>query len=196
MAMAPLPLSKLWRIGRSKLPTLFYKSKYAEAAQLYEQAIESNPEERSYYWHLGLLLLLQGEEAEAQTTWLFAMSEGEPDQVEQWVAELAQVLQTEAERRETLTDYSTAWAIRQHLREICPDRVDNLLKILQHSIGLDLFTDDTFEELGLPQSLQGAEVNTKLLLHVLEGVYIMQILRHRFSTSLRAALLRFLTLKL
>ncbi len=169
MAMAPLPLEALADWQKQATHALL-NEQYAEAAQLYEQAIESNPEERSNYWHLGLLLLLQGEEAEAQTTWLFAMSEGEPDQVEQWVAELAQVLQTEAERRETLTDYSTAWAIRQHLREICPDIVDNLLKILQHSIGLDLFTDDTFEELGLPQSLPGAEVNTELLLHVLKSV--------------------------
>lgn len=143
---------------------------YAQAAQLYEQAIESNPEERSYYWHLGLLLLLQGEEAEAQTTWLFAMSEGESDQVEQWVAELAQVLQTEAERREALTDYSIAWAIRQHLREVSPDLIYNVLQILQLAIELDLFTDDTIEELGLTQSLQGAEVNSDFLLHVLGNV--------------------------
>ncbi|WP_068814626.1 O-linked N-acetylglucosamine transferase, SPINDLY family protein [Phormidesmis priestleyi] len=146
------------------------QANYAQAAQLYEQAIESNPEERSYYWQLGLLLLLQGEEAEAQTTWLFAMSEGEPDQVEQWVAELAQVLQTEAERREALTDYSTAWAIRQHLREVSPNLIYNVLQLLQLSIELDLYTDDTLEELELPQSLQGVEVNSEFLLHVLETV--------------------------
>ncbi len=143
---------------------------YAQAAQLYEQAIESDPEERSYYWPLGLLLLLQGEEAEAQTTWLFALSEGEPDQVEQWAAELAQVLQTEAERREGLTDFSTAWAIRQHLREICPDRVDNRLQILQLAIELDQFTDETLDELELTRSLRGAEVNSGFLLHVLASV--------------------------
>ena len=143
---------------------------YAQAAQLYEQAIESDPEERSYYWQLGLLQLLQGDEAEAQTTWLFAMSEGEPDQIEQWVAELAQVLQTEAERREALSDYSIAWAIRQHLREVSPDLIYNVLQLLPLSIELDLFTDATFEELGLPQALHGAEVDSEFLLNVLSSV--------------------------
>ena len=143
---------------------------YAQAAQLYEQAIESDPEERSYYWQLGLLQLLQGDEAEAQTTWLFAMSEGEPDQIEQWVAELAQVLQTEAERREALSDYPIAWAIRQHLREVSPDLIYNVLQLLPLSIELDLFTDATFEELGLPQALHGAEVDSEFLLNVLSSV--------------------------
>lgn len=173
-----------WQLQASQY---LVQANYAQAAQLYEQAIESNPEERSYYWHLGLLLLLQGEEAEAQTTWLFAMSEGEPDQVEQWVAELAQVLQTEAERRETLADYSTAWAIRQHLREVSPDLIYNVLQILQLSIELDLFTDDTLEELGLSQSLQGAEVNPEFLLRVLEKFYITPPPRQRCSNLLRAA---------
>ena len=170
MAIDPLPLVEALADWQKQATHALLHEQYAEAAQLYEQAIESNPEERSYYWQLGLLLLLQGEEAEAQTTWLFAMSEGEPDQVEQWVADLAQVLQTEAERRETLTDSSTAWAIRQHLREICPDRVDNLLQILQHSIELNLFTNDTFEELGLPQAFQNTEVDVEFLLTVLKKV--------------------------
>ena len=128
------------------------------------------PKNGLIYWPFGLLLLLQGEEAEAQTTWLFALSEGDPDQVKQWVAELAQVLQTEAERREALTDLSTAWAIRQHLREICPDLVDNQLHILQLAIELGQFTDETLDELELTRSLRGAEVNSGFLLHVLASV--------------------------
>ena len=148
------------------------QGKYSQAAQLYEQVIELNSEVRSHYWHLGLLLLLQGEETEAQTTWLFAMSDGEPKQVEHWVAELMQVLQTEAERQETLKDFSVAWAIRQHMREICPDEVNNLLRIVQLSIELKMLTDESFKELALPQHLQTgqAEVNLELLLRVLEQV--------------------------
>jgi len=168
--MTPINSAEALTPWQQQASQYLMQGKYAQAAQLYEQAIESDPEERSYYWHLGLLLLLQGEEAEAQTTWLFAMSEGDPEQVEQWVAELAQILQNEAERRESLADYSTAWAIRQHLREVCPDIVDNLLEILQHSIELDLFTDKTFEELGLPQALQEAEVDVEFLLSVLQKV--------------------------
>ncbi len=36
---------------------------------LYEQAIAEEPDIKSHYWYLGLILLLQGKEVEAQTTW-------------------------------------------------------------------------------------------------------------------------------
>jgi len=52
------------------------KENYTSAALLYEQAIEAEPNVKSYYWQLGLMLLLQGEEAEAQTTWWLGMAEG------------------------------------------------------------------------------------------------------------------------
>src|SRR4028118_1703801 len=91
-----------------------------QAANLYEQAIAADPETKSHYWHLGLILLLQGQEMEAQTTWLLGMAGGESEQVEEWTAQLLDVLQMEAERREVLSDYSVTWAIRQHIREINP----------------------------------------------------------------------------
>ncbi len=102
------------------------QGQYSQAASLYEQAIATEPEVKCHYWHLGLLLLLQEQEAEAQLTWLLAM-EGEPEQVDLWTVELVQVLQTEAQRREALADYSVAWAIRQHIREISPSDINNLL---------------------------------------------------------------------
>jgi len=102
---------------------------YGKAASLYAQAIEVEPEAKSHYWHLGLILLLQGQEAEAQMTWMVAMAESEPGQVELWTVELTQVLQTEAQRREALADYAVAWAIRQHIREISPNDINNLLQL-------------------------------------------------------------------
>ena len=103
---------------------------YLQASRLYEEAIETEPEVKSHYWNLGLMLLLQGQEAEAQTTWLFAIAEGEPEEVEQWTIELIQILQQEAQRRETLEDWTVAWAIRQHIREIIPTDIDNLLYLI------------------------------------------------------------------
>ena len=104
---------------------------YNKAANLYEQAITAEPDVQSHYWHLGLMLLLQGQEAEAQMTWLLPIAEGEPEQVEMWTAELLQVLQAEAERQEKLADNQVAWAIRQHMRELAPTDIDNLLHIIQ-----------------------------------------------------------------
>src|SRR6476661_10082475 len=115
---------------------------YIQAANLYEQAIELDAEIKSHYWYLGLLLLLQGQEAEAQTTWLLGMAEGEPEQVELWTAELLLVLQKEADRQVTLPDYAMAWAIRQHIREITPEDINNLLHLIGLSILLENYTGD------------------------------------------------------
>ncbi|MEQ8999218.1 MAG: O-linked N-acetylglucosamine transferase, SPINDLY family protein [Coleofasciculus sp. B1-GNL1-01] len=148
------------------------KGDYNKAESLYEQLIEAEPDIQSHYWNLGLMLLLQGQEAEAQITWLLALGEGEAEQVDLWTIELIQVLQTEAERREELTDYGMAWAIRQHIREISPSDINNLLQIIQLSIKLETFTGEALTSLGiiqLLQSKQGVEVKHDLLLQVLQN---------------------------
>jgi predicted O-linked N-acetylglucosamine transferase (SPINDLY family) len=146
---------------------------YSKAASFYEQAIELEPDVKSHYWYLGLTLLLQGQEAEAQMTWLLGMAEGEPEQVELWTVELMQVLQTEAQRREELADYSVAWVIRQHGREISPQDINNLLHLIQLTIKLEKFSGEELASLGvieLVQSKQPLEVEPELLLQVLQSV--------------------------
>ncbi|MCU0549198.1 MAG: tetratricopeptide repeat protein [Leptolyngbya sp. Prado105] len=154
MTMTPVPSVDISTSWQQQAHEYLIQGRYDRAATLYEQAIESEPDIKSYYWHYGLLLLLQGEEAEAQTTWLFALSEVDPDQVEQCNVELIQVLQTEAERREFLRDYSMAWAIRQHIREIAADDINNLWHLVKLSIEIGLFTSNIFEEIGLIQQIQ------------------------------------------
>lgn len=146
---------------------------YGKAANLYEQAIEVEPEVKFHYWRLGLMLLLQGQEAEAQMTWLLGMAEGEPEQVELWTVELMQVLQTEAQRREALADYSVAWAIRQHGREVSPKHINNLLHLIQLTIKLEKFTGEELIALGVIELLESEallEVEPELLLQVLQSV--------------------------
>ncbi|MEL7039748.1 MAG: O-linked N-acetylglucosamine transferase, SPINDLY family protein, partial [Cyanobacteria bacterium J06592_8] len=144
---------------------------YLQASRLYEAAIETEPEVRSHYWKLGLMLLLQGQEAEAQTTWLFAMAEGEPEEVEAWTAELIQVLQTEAQRRESLEDWTVAWAIRQHIREIAPKDINNLLNLIGLSIFLKTYTGEELSSWGVLDLLKSEtliKVDSQLLLLVLQ----------------------------
>ncbi|MFP4123601.1 MAG: tetratricopeptide repeat protein [Coleofasciculus sp.] len=146
---------------------------YSRAASLYEQAIEAEPDVRRHYWHLGLLLLLQGQEAEAQTTWFLAMAEAQPEQLELWTTELLEVLEAEAQRREELEDYAVAWAIRQHIREIHPSELNNLLQIIALAIKLQTFTGNELTELGVIELLQTeptGDFNGELLLQVLEDV--------------------------
>ncbi|MHC5855808.1 O-linked N-acetylglucosamine transferase, SPINDLY family protein [Nostoc sp.] len=148
------------------------QEKYSEAAQLYEQAIEIEPNAIFYYWHLGLLLLLQGQEAEAQMTWMLPITEADEEQLAIWTNELFQVLQIEAERRETLAEYSVAWLIRQHIREINPSNINNLLQILLLSIKLEKLEEiEDLNEWGLIESLnakENTEINSELLIQVLK----------------------------
>ena len=51
------------------------KGQYAKAVNLYEQAIEFDSNIKRNYWYLGLALLLQGQEAEAQTSWFLEMAD-------------------------------------------------------------------------------------------------------------------------
>ena len=100
-----------------------------EAAQrLCEVAIESaaNP---TAYWYLGLIALLQEQETDAQAIWLLAMAEGEPAEIDEWTIELAEILRREALRR--WSNLPLVHLLRQHLRELLPSDLDNLLHLLQ-----------------------------------------------------------------
>ncbi|NER37081.1 MAG: O-linked N-acetylglucosamine transferase, SPINDLY family protein [Oscillatoria sp. SIO1A7] len=145
---------------------------YSRAASLYEEAISTEPDVKSNYWHLGLLLLLQGQEEEAATTWLLGMMDGEPEEVELWTAELVRVLQAEAGRQESLADWSAAWLIRQHLREVAPAKINNLLRLTQLSIELERFSGDELADWGIVSLLEGEkdELDSGLLLQVLKNV--------------------------
>ena len=114
---------------------------YPRAAELYEEAIAANPSEMQNYWHLGLMLLLQGQEAEAQTIWAFAMAKGELEQVEAWTIELIDILQVEAQRQENIGEPQTALLVRLHIRELAPENLDNLLGILRVAKKSDRFPE-------------------------------------------------------
>ncbi|WP_017317712.1 O-linked N-acetylglucosamine transferase, SPINDLY family protein [Mastigocladopsis repens] len=149
----------------------FVKGNYSQAASCYEQAIEAEPEVKFHYWNLGLMLLLQGQEAEAQVTWMLGMAEGEAQQIEQWTVELIEVLQTEAQRRETLADYTVAWAIRQHMREISPTDLNNLLHLIDLAIKLETFTGEELTSLGVIELIQSEQIiDIQLLLQILESI--------------------------
>lgn len=146
---------------------------YVQAAKLYEQAIEDEASVKSHYWQLGLMLLLQGQELEAQTTWLLGMAEGEPEEIELWTEELIQVLQTEADRQRDLGNYAVAWAIRQHIREIDPADINNLLHSIGLSTMLETYTGEELVDLGVIELLKSEpanEVDCELLIQVLKNV--------------------------
>jgi predicted O-linked N-acetylglucosamine transferase (SPINDLY family) len=149
------------------------RGNYIQAASLYEQVISVVPDVKSCYWYLGLVLLLQGQEVEAQTTWLMAMMEGSPEQVEDWTTQLSLVLQAEASRQEVLNNEAVVWTIRQQLREICPKNIDNLLCLIDLAIKLETYTGEELTNFGVLEILQEKSqiaLNWTQLMSVLQGV--------------------------
>ena len=170
---------------------LLLQGNYLQAASIYEQAISTEPDVKSNYWYLGLILLLQGQEVEAQTTWLMAMMEEEAEEVGYGNIELIEILKTEAERQEKLEEYSIAWKIRQSIKEISPDDVHNLLYIVQLSIEAKTYKDEDLQEYGLIQILKSEpqiEINLELLSLVLRSILDFAYLEPSTQDLLQASL--------
>ncbi|WP_082127369.1 O-linked N-acetylglucosamine transferase, SPINDLY family protein [Calothrix sp. 336/3] len=149
------------------------KNDFQQAISLYEQAIEIEPELKSSYWYLGVLLLLQGQETEAQSTWLMAMLDIEENEIEKNTQELAEILQAEANRQNTFDNYHQAHLLRQHLQEIQPRNIDNLLYLIQLEVKLATFTNETIENsqiINLLQKSSKLEFTTDLLQTVLQNI--------------------------
>ncbi|WP_414623494.1 O-linked N-acetylglucosamine transferase, SPINDLY family protein [Calothrix sp. CCY 0018] len=149
------------------------QGEYYQAASLYEYAIEVQPNIKYNYWYLGLTLLLQGKEVEAQTTWALAIMEGEAEQVELWSCELVKIIEAEAQRCLAQEDYSTTYLLRQHIREIQPLDINNLLHLIQIAIKQETFTGDDladWEIIELLKSYRSEELSINLLMEVLEQI--------------------------
>ncbi|MBD2094622.1 class I SAM-dependent methyltransferase [Trichocoleus sp. FACHB-591] len=100
---------------------------YDEAIALCEQAIATDSTSTYAYWYLGLALLLQDRESEAQATWLSAIAEVQPEQVEASTLELLGLLSSEVLKQEAKENWHQVWAIRQQIYELTPQDANNLL---------------------------------------------------------------------
>ncbi|QSJ18702.1 O-linked N-acetylglucosamine transferase, SPINDLY family protein [Nostoc sp. UHCC 0702] len=170
---------------------LLLQGNYLQAASIYEQAISTEPDVKSNYWYLGLILLLQGQEVEAQTTWLMAMMEEEAEEVGSENAELIEILKAEAERQEKLEEYSIAWKIRQSIKEISPHDVHNLLYLVQLSIEAKTYKDEDLQKYRLIQLLKSEpqiEINLELLSLVLRSILDFAYLDPSTQDLLQASL--------
>jgi predicted O-linked N-acetylglucosamine transferase (SPINDLY family) len=146
---------------------------YAQVAKIYEQALEDEPEEIPYYWYLGVAYLLQEKEEEAQTTWFCPFMDAGEETTQAWTEELLQVLETEAQRQETNQNYRLSWLLRQHIREIKPHLIENLLCLLRLELTLETFNNTHLTEWGIveliKESPQGT-INSELLENLLTQI--------------------------
>ncbi len=123
----------------SQVEPAIIQGDFWQVSQFYEELIERDPLEISHYWYLGLAYLLEAREEEAQTTWLFVLSQGDEQEVMLWTVDLVNILDGEARRQLELGNLETSWLIRGHIREISPDNIDNLLRFILLAIDLNYF---------------------------------------------------------
>ena len=120
--------------------TCLVSGDFDQAVNLYEEAITLETQIRSNYAYLGLAMLLQGRESEAQMVWFSAVDDVE--EFDNWVEELEKIFNTEAERYTNQLDIYTAWLIRQHLAEISPQNIYNLIESARLSSEKSLLDPD------------------------------------------------------
>jgi predicted O-linked N-acetylglucosamine transferase (SPINDLY family) len=150
---------------------------YHKLANFYERAIETDPALVSHYWHLGLSYLLQGYEEEAQTTWLVGMSQLDEEEAEAYAAELSHILDLEAQRQADLNHQETAWNIRQHLRQIAPYQINNILHLLLLSFTLDEYQEELLKDWQVLEILEQSSpeaVDFELLLQTVKEILLFR----------------------
>jgi predicted O-linked N-acetylglucosamine transferase (SPINDLY family) len=147
-------------------PSTWRSQDYEAIIQVGEECIESQPNRLDIFWYLGLAYLLSGDEESSQTTWLYALSQGDENESSQNIIFLIDLLEREASHQFELNQEDTVWVIRQYLRELSPNSVNNLLQLLNLSIKLTLFEESFFEEWEVLENLESAsleEIDFELL---------------------------------
>jgi predicted O-linked N-acetylglucosamine transferase (SPINDLY family) len=150
---------------------------FQQEISLYESRIADNPSDRSLYWELGLLYLINKMEDEAQFIWMSVLSNAEDIKLKSWRAELFQCITDQSNHCRESNEVETANLLVCHAYEILPDNVENSLLMLELVASqnviyeIDLIIAQVIQNLN---SLQNTRAYTetitstinKLLLHI------------------------------
>lgn len=88
----------------SQVISAIASEQYAEAIDLCTQTILADPSSLTAYWYLGLAQLLQGDEAEAQATWISVITVIDVQHTDAAIDELLHILLSEARRWDNKPD--------------------------------------------------------------------------------------------
>jgi protein O-GlcNAc transferase len=117
---------------------------YCLAIEAYQNLILNDSTIWSHYWYLGISLLLNGNEEQAQITWFEAIADAQSVQLESYTADLVKTLVEESERQQNQKNLQNAWLLRQYVRENSTEDIGNLLVLA--NICLDLERIDEAQE--------------------------------------------------
>ena len=104
---------------------------------------------------------------------MVVFSQADEEETKRWTQELADILEQEAQRQTSLENYLSAWVIRGHLREIAPERVNNILHLVKLGFSLECLHINNLQEWNLLKLLKQKrpeDIDRDLLLVVLDEI--------------------------
>jgi predicted O-linked N-acetylglucosamine transferase (SPINDLY family) len=158
---------------------------YSLVVELYEHEVESNPEQVSNLFYLGLAYLLNGEEDLAQMTWFSAIAESEAAESSS-LKKLSNILDREAHRQAKKEKIDISWIIRQHIKEINPLDVINQIELVILSIKSEKLSRDLLDEWKTVEILKLNSTDIRLAPDKLQ-LFINSILNHHTYEALAIA---------
>jgi predicted O-linked N-acetylglucosamine transferase (SPINDLY family) len=130
-----------------------------EQIEFYELAIATDETIVNNYWYLGVAYLLAGREDDAQAAWFVPLSTiDDPAEIELLTRDLLILLEQEATYQAQVPDLERAWLIRQHLRILAPDSVENVLKLVIIAGSIGELTEDNLREWEIDELLKTTSI--------------------------------------
>jgi predicted O-linked N-acetylglucosamine transferase (SPINDLY family) len=141
----------------------------------YESIVNNGDTSSHNYWYLGLAYLLQEREIDAQATWFIPFEEASELESVTLTSELSDVLDRSATQEFAANNLDNAWLISQHLREIDPSHLNNLLRSILLEIKMERFTPDIlleWEATEIVSNGSSLNIDRQLLSELLQSLLI------------------------
>jgi predicted O-linked N-acetylglucosamine transferase (SPINDLY family) len=155
-----------------QIKLFFEQEDYENVIAFLEKCIEETPNELTYYWYLGLVYLIQKNEEEAQSIWLSVLLQSNLEEVEQWVIELTDFLETKVEENIAKRKLDNAKIIYETISAINPDYENKkLLNGLVESLSdlADHLSNDNHQETAIEVYLEILNLNSD---HAISWYYL------------------------
>jgi predicted O-linked N-acetylglucosamine transferase (SPINDLY family) len=156
-----------------------------EASEFYETAISVDETVVNNYWYLGISYLLAGREEDAQAAWFIPFSSASEAETDIYTKELLAILDREAKARSEASYLEDAWLLRQHLRIIELENIENILQLVILADSLDRLNVALLNEWQIDELLSSAsigDIEDDLLERTI--TIILQSIRNSFGLRL------------
>ncbi|WP_330205263.1 O-linked N-acetylglucosamine transferase, SPINDLY family protein [Cyanobacterium sp. Dongsha4] len=148
---------------------------FGQVVTFYESLVENYPEEVSNYWYLGLAYLLAQKEQECQSTWLTVFFEADELNQDKCQQELVNILEKEANYLADNKELYLSYSIREKIKEIEPNNLNNLLDLALLKFNLNILKIDDIKDINLNNLLDenSVEIDDEKLLNFMDNILLI-----------------------